>query len=162
MQVSARLAEAGHTSVIVSGEESVEQIASRARRLNISTTNLLLAGEHSLDGVLAHVEEHSPTFLVVDSVQTISSPHVDSRAGSVPQVHEIGSALTRLANTTNTVILAIAQITRDAESVDLKPSSTSSTASPTSRVNELHPAVLRMSITVRVRRRTRPSTREAD
>lgn len=113
MQVAATMAQSGRKTLIVSGEESVEQIAARGRRLGISTPNLFLAGEHDLESLLGHVDKHRPDLLVVDSVQTIASPHIDSRAGSVPQVHEMGAALTRLAKTTQVAVIAIAQITKD-------------------------------------------------
>jgi len=113
LQIANALASTGLTSLVVSGEESVAQIAARARRLGADAETLLLADETDLSALLAHVEQVKPDFLVVDSVQTIASPDLDSRAGSVTQVHEVGSALARLTKSSGMVTLLIAQVTKD-------------------------------------------------
>lgn len=113
LAIAQAMAASGLTSLIVSGEESVGQIAGRARRLGADADTLMLADETDLTAVLAHVEQVRPDFLVVDSVQTIASPALEGRAGSVPQVHEVGSALARLTKGTGIVTVLIAQVTKD-------------------------------------------------
>ncbi|GAB2470783.1 DNA repair protein RadA [Jatrophihabitans fulvus] len=98
----------------VSGEESVEQIAVRARRIGAVSPNLLLADDTDLGAVLGHIEAHPDAALVVvDSVQTVSSADVDGRAGGVTQVMEVASVLTRVAKARGLPMLLVGQVTKD-------------------------------------------------
>ena len=73
LEVGHRYAEQGRGTVLyVSGEESVEQIGVRARRIGADSESLLLADENDLATLLGHIEEHDPVLVVVDSVQTIA------------------------------------------------------------------------------------------
>lgn len=113
LAIANAMASSGRTALIVSGEESVAQIAARARRIGADADTLLLADETDLTAVLAQVHEAQPDFLVVDSVQTIASPAIDGRAGSVPQVHEVGTTLARMTKERGIITVLIAQITKD-------------------------------------------------
>lgn len=104
---------AGRTCLYVSGEESAEQIAVRARRIGADAPGLLIADETDLQVLLGHVEEHEPALLVVDSVQTVASADVDGRAGGVAQVLEVTQALTRVAKSRRMPLLAVGQSTRE-------------------------------------------------
>jgi DNA repair protein RadA/Sms len=97
----------------VSGEESVEQISVRARRIGATAPGVLLAEETDLSCLLGHVEAHDPSLLVVDSVQAIASSAVDGRAGGMAQVQEVTSVLVRVAKARRMPVLLIGQSTRE-------------------------------------------------
>jgi DNA repair protein RadA/Sms len=97
----------------VSGEESVEQIGVRARRIGADSERLLLADENDLATLLGHIEEHDPALIVVDSVQTIASSDVEGRAGGVSQIVEVTQVLSRVAKSRRTPMLIVGQSTKD-------------------------------------------------
>ncbi len=97
----------------VSGEESVEQISVRARRIGAVAPGVLLAEETDLGALLGHVEAHDPVLLVVDSVQAIASSAVDGRAGGMAQVQEVAQVLVRVAKSRRMPLLMIGQSTRE-------------------------------------------------
>ena len=101
------------TVLYVSGEESVEQIGVRARRIGADSERLLLADENDLATLLGHIEEHDPAMIVVDSVQTIASSDVEGRAGGVSQVVEVTQVLSRVAKSRRTPMLIVGQSTKD-------------------------------------------------
>jgi DNA repair protein RadA/Sms len=107
------VANQGLTSLIVSGEESTEQIGVRAKRLGVNSDNLFIADETDMSVLLGHIEEVAPDFLVVDSIQTIASPDIEGRAGAVSQVQEVSAALTRVAKSKRMAMIIVAQITKD-------------------------------------------------
>lgn len=97
----------------ISGEESAEQIALRARRTGAESRSLFIADETDLSVCLGHIEEVEPDLVIIDSVQTIASPSVDGRAGGISQVQEVSATLTRVAKATHTPIIMIAQVNKD-------------------------------------------------
>ncbi len=101
------------TVLYVSGEESVEQISVRARRIGAVAPGILLADETDLASLLGHVEAHDPILLIVDSVQAMSSAAVEGRAGGMTQVQEVTAVLTRIAKSRRMPLLLIGQSTRD-------------------------------------------------
>jgi DNA repair protein RadA/Sms len=101
------------TVLYVSGEESVEQISVRARRIGATAPGVLLAEETDLSCLLGHVEAHDPALLVVDSVQAIASSAVDGRAGGMAQVQEVAQVLVRVAKSRRMPVLIIGQSTRE-------------------------------------------------
>ncbi|MFC6237087.1 DNA repair protein RadA [Longivirga aurantiaca] len=101
------------TVLYVSGEESVEQIGVRARRIGADSERLLLADENDLATLLGHIEEHDPALIIVDSVQTIASADVEGRAGGVSQVVEVTQVLSRVAKSRRTPMLIVGQSTKD-------------------------------------------------
>lgn len=105
----------GRKALYVSGEESVSQVAIRARRIGAMNPGLLLADDTDLSVILGHVEAAGPqlALLVVDSVQTIAAAEVEGRAGGVTQVMAVTSVLTRVAKTRGLPVLLIGQVTKD-------------------------------------------------
>ena len=97
----------------VSGEESVEQISVRARRIGAVAPGILLADETDLGALLGHVEAHDPALLIVDSVQAMASASVDGRAGGMTQVQEVTQVLVRVAKARRMPLLLIGQSTRE-------------------------------------------------
>ncbi|MES9858268.1 MAG: DNA repair protein RadA [Sedimenticola sp.] len=98
----------------VSGEESVEQIAGRARRLKIANSaNISVLTETSTDKVIQYIEEHTPSFVVIDSIQTMYRESIDSAPGGVSQVRESAVALTRLAKQRGVTFVIVGHVTKD-------------------------------------------------
>ena len=103
----------GRTVLYVSGEESVEQISVRARRIGAVAPGILLADETDLGALLGHVEAHDPALLIVDSVQAMASASVEGRAGGMAQVQEVTAVLVRVAKARRMPLLLIGQSTRE-------------------------------------------------
>ena len=97
----------------VSGEESAQQIKMRADRIGINNENCHILTETNLDKILKHTQDILPDLLVIDSIQTIASPHVDSAPGSVSQVRECTSDLQQFAKTKEVPVLIIGHINKD-------------------------------------------------
>jgi DNA repair protein RadA/Sms len=113
LEVAARWARGGHTTLYVSGEESAAQVRLRAERTNAVANKLYLAAETDLGTVLGHVEQTRPSLLVVDSVQTISTVEADGAVGGVSQVREVTGALVRVAKRTGMAVVIIGHVTKD-------------------------------------------------
>lgn len=105
----------GQRVLYVSGEESVEQIAVRARRIGADCPQLLLADDTELAAVIGHVEAAGAelALVVVDSVQTIASTEVEGRAGGVTQTMEVAQVLTRIAKSRGLPMIIVGQVTKD-------------------------------------------------
>ncbi|GAA4111075.1 DNA repair protein RadA [Nocardioides fonticola] len=105
----------GRPVLYVSGEESVHQIATRARRIGATSEHLYLADGHDLGHAIGHLDALGPqvALVIVDSVQTIASAEVDGRAGGVAQVMEVASTLTRLAKARGIPFCLVGQVTKE-------------------------------------------------
>lgn len=112
LQALAHLA-ARHKALYVSGEESGEQVALRARRLQLDPSGLQLLAEINLEKILATLAEHRPRIAVIDSIQTIYSEVLQSAPGSVAQVRECAAQLTRHAKQTGTAIVLVGHVTKE-------------------------------------------------
>jgi DNA repair protein RadA/Sms len=100
----------------VSGEESERQIKMRAARLGSAEkfpADLFLVTETSLDTIFEHVAAVKPDLLIVDSIQTVYIPEMDSAAGSVSQVRESASRLRELAKSSGTSVFVIGHVTKE-------------------------------------------------
>ncbi len=98
----------------VSGEESIDQIRSRGRRLGIQGKGrVFLAAETQLERVFATVKELKPDVLVMDSLQTFSSGFVQSAPGSVSQLREVSARLMALAKTAGIAVWLVGHVTKE-------------------------------------------------
>lgn len=97
----------------VSGEESEQQIKLRAERLGGNMENCFILTETNTQKVLNHALELQPRLIVADSIQTLSSPNVDSMPGTVSQVRECAAELQRFAKETNIPVFLIGHITKE-------------------------------------------------
>lgn len=97
----------------VSGEESVGQIKLRAQRLNALQEALLVLSETNLTDVLASVEEEAPDTLIIDSIQTLYDPELDSAPGSVTQVKGCTMALMQLAKSQGITVFVIGHVNKE-------------------------------------------------
>jgi DNA repair protein RadA/Sms len=112
LQTLCRLA-TRHTALYVTGEESPEQIAMRAKRLGLPADQLQLLAETDVDVILTSAEALNPTILVVDSIQVVHSETLTSAPGSVSQVRDCAAQLTRYAKQTGTVLILVGHVTKD-------------------------------------------------
>ncbi len=97
----------------VSGEESGEQVALRARRLSLDTRALRLMAEINLERILATLQTERPLVAVIDSVQTLWSDQLSSAPGSVAQVRECSAQLTRLAKQLGITVILVGHVTKE-------------------------------------------------
>jgi len=97
----------------VTGEESAEQVALRARRLELVTGDVNLLAEIRLEAIIAALTEQKPSVAVIDSIQTLYSSELSAAPGSVSQVRECAAQLTRLAKQTGITIVLIGHVTKD-------------------------------------------------
>ncbi|NTV11084.1 MAG: DNA repair protein RadA, partial [Zoogloea sp.] len=113
LQALSRLAEAGQAVLYVSGEESAEQVALRARRLALQVAGLRLLPEISLEKITATLAETRPAVAVIDSIQTVYSEALTSAPGSVAQVRECAAQLTRFAKQSGTCVIFVGHVTKE-------------------------------------------------
>lgn len=97
----------------VTGEESAEQVALRARRLELASGDVDLLAEIRLEAITDALARHKPAVAVIDSIQTLYSSQLTSAPGSVSQVRECAAQLTRIAKQTGTAIVLIGHVTKD-------------------------------------------------
>lgn len=97
----------------VSGEESAQQIALRARRLTALHQNLLVLTETSLESIEAQIEQHKPELVIVDSIQTTYKTDLPMTPGSIAQVRECTSQLMRIAKDKDTSIILVGHVTKE-------------------------------------------------
>ena len=97
----------------LTGEESVDQVALRARRLGLETKGVRIAAETQLERVLGALEAARPNVAVVDSIQTLWSETLQSAPGSVAQVRECAAQLTRFAKRGNTALFLVGHVTKE-------------------------------------------------
>ena len=100
-------------ALYVTGEESLQQVAMRAKRLNLPTQQLDMLAETQVDAIIDILQEHKPKLVVIDSIQVMHLDGIESAAGSVSQVRECAAALTRYAKQTETVLLLVGHVTKD-------------------------------------------------
>ena len=100
-------------ALYVSGEESAEQVALRAQRLQLDVGGLQLLTEIHLEKILAALAGHPPRIAVIDSIQTLYSDALQSAPGSVAQVRECAAQLTRHAKQSGTCIVFVGHVTKE-------------------------------------------------
>lgn len=112
LQAAAKLSKRG-PFLYASGEESMRQISSRAKRLGLDADALYLLSENSLSKILGAMEQVKPWALVLDSIQTVVHPQLASSPGSVGQVRECAAELVRAAKARDTVVFLLGHVTKD-------------------------------------------------
>ncbi|PVD49586.1 DNA repair protein RadA [Terrimonas sp.] len=100
-------------TLYISGEESEQQIKMRADRLNIKNENFYLLTETSTQVIFQEIKKLKPQLVIVDSIQTLHSPFIESSAGSVSQIRESAAEFQRFAKETNTPVFLIGHITKE-------------------------------------------------
>lgn len=112
MQICNNLAKHG-TVLYVSGEESETQVKLRADRLKISSSNILFLNETNIAEIEVKIENTTPKFCIIDSIQTMYDPEIPSVAGSVSQVKEVTARLMYMAKRKLITTIVIGHVTKD-------------------------------------------------
>ena len=112
-QVADKMSGQGLRVLYVSGEESERQIKMRGERLGLEAANLFLLPETNLELILDEIERAEPAAIIVDSIQTVFSPKIESAPGSVSQVREVAGQFLMLAKNHNVPVFLIGHVTKE-------------------------------------------------
>ena len=100
-------------ALYVTGEESLQQVAMRAKRLDLPTNNLKMLSETSVENICQIAEREKPKIMVIDSIQVMHMSDIQSAPGSVSQVRETAAYLTRFAKQHHVAMLLVGHVTKD-------------------------------------------------
>jgi DNA repair protein RadA/Sms len=100
-------------TLYVTGEESAQQIALRAKRLGVNGPDLKLLAENCLEAIIEAADKEHPQVLIIDSIQTLYSNNLQSAPGSVAQVRETAAQLVRFAKHTATTVILVGHVTKE-------------------------------------------------
>ncbi|MGY0232657.1 DNA repair protein RadA [Longispora urticae] len=106
-------ANADTPALVISGEESASQVRLRAERIGALHERLFMAAEGDLTTILGHVDAVQPGLLIIDSVQTVSSPGTDGVPGGVTQVRAVAAALVATAKERGIATVLVGHVTKD-------------------------------------------------
>ncbi|HSS10289.1 MAG TPA: DNA repair protein RadA [Acidimicrobiales bacterium] len=113
LQALGSLARGGARCLLVSAEESPDQVKRRAERLDVLVPGVWVESETGLPALVAAIDQLAPDVLVVDSIQTVFDPEVEGSPGSVGQVRASAQALVELAKTRGLTILLVGHVTKE-------------------------------------------------
>lgn len=113
LQIALSVASAGSSVLLVAGEEASSQVAARAARLGPVPASLLVTEELTTDAVIAAMVAEQPQLLIVDSIQTMTDPDVDSAPGSVSQVKAVALKLVDAAKRCGVSVLLVGHVTKE-------------------------------------------------
>jgi DNA repair protein RadA/Sms len=113
LQVAALVANARGRIAYATGEETLHQVKLRAQRLGIKGDGLFLLAETNLDSILGHMEGLSPGMVVIDSIQSVYLPQLDSSSGSINQVRECANTMMRWAKTHGVPVFLVGHVTKE-------------------------------------------------
>ncbi|HET6566554.1 MAG TPA: DNA repair protein RadA [Rhodothermales bacterium] len=97
----------------VTGEESPRQVKLRAQRLGVDTDNFILFAETNVEEIIAAAQQIEPDVMIVDSIQTIFRPDVQSAPGSVSQVRESAAALLQVTKSMDVSTFLVGHVTKE-------------------------------------------------
>jgi DNA repair protein RadA/Sms len=113
LQVAGYISRGSHAVLYVSGEESAKQTRLRADRISALSEHLLILPDTSVERILEQVEQLRPRLVVIDSIQTLSSEHLQSGAGSISQVRDVTARLVEMAKTRGIATFLVGHMTKD-------------------------------------------------
>ena len=102
-----------YKTLYITGEESLQQVAMRAKRLELPQDHLRLLAETRVEAILAHADKEKPDFMVIDSIQTVYTELLNSAPGAVAQVRESAARLVRYAKQTGTAVFLVGHVTKE-------------------------------------------------
>ncbi|GAA4320129.1 DNA repair protein RadA [Flaviaesturariibacter amylovorans] len=111
LQMGLQLTES--TVLYISGEESEQQVKMRADRLGMKNEHFYLLTETSTQAIFSEIKKLKPELIIVDSIQTLQSPFIESSPGSVSQIRECAAEFQQFAKETNTPVFLIGHITKE-------------------------------------------------
>lgn len=101
------------TTLYITGEESLQQVAMRANRLGLKADSLKLLSETSVENICHTAEKEKPKIMVIDSIQVMHMADIQSAPGSVSQVREAAAFLTRFAKQNHVAMILVGHVTKD-------------------------------------------------
>lgn len=113
IQVANNISRVGLKVLYVSAEESTKQIKLRSDRLSVQAKELYLLSETNMDVVINAIDNLNPDLLIIDSIQTVYNPNLESAPGSVSQVRETTATLMRLAKTRDMATFIVGHVTKE-------------------------------------------------
>jgi len=113
LQAASSMAQNDGKVAYVSGEETAHQIKLRAKRLGVTGNGIYLLAETNVESILEQVEQLSPNLLIIDSIQTVFMPEMDTSAGSVPQVRECTLRIMQWAKQHGVPVFIVGHVTKD-------------------------------------------------
>jgi len=113
LQIIDKISQSYGVALYVSGEESAAQTRLRADRLGVKSSRLYILCETDVDAIESHIEKLSPCAVVVDSIQTMYRPDIQSTPGNVTQVRESAAALISIAKSRAIPIFIVGHMTKD-------------------------------------------------
>ncbi len=113
LQLAAHVGNSKQRVLYVSGEESAEQVAMRARRLHVEHADMELLTETSVEAIMQTLGERQPGLVIVDSIQTVFTEELQSAPGSVAQLRESAAILLRFAKESGAIMVFIGHVTKD-------------------------------------------------
>jgi DNA repair protein RadA/Sms len=115
LQTCAKAAQNNVKVMYVSGEESVAQIAMRAKRLGFEKSNILLASANSIMSVLKEIEHNLPQMLIIDSIQTMFMANIEASPGSVSQIRATAMEIIAFCKAKGIIVIMVGHITKDGQ-----------------------------------------------
>ncbi|NNE24442.1 MAG: DNA repair protein RadA [Rhizobiales bacterium] len=116
LQAMASLANTGARVIYVSGEEAIDQVRLRAERLGVAQSDVLLLAETNVSDIIATMRDGAgPAVVVIDSIQTLWSPVIESAPGTVSQLRAGSEALIRYAKQSGASVLLVGHVTKDGQ-----------------------------------------------
>lgn len=112
MQLTAALGQKV-SGLYITGEESLEQLGMRARRLGLDLDGIRCLTETSIEQILGHAEQEKPKLMVIDSIQTVYTEELSSAPGSVAQIRESAAALVRWAKQNHCCVILVGHVTKE-------------------------------------------------
>lgn len=112
LQVCRNVSEQGHMSFYITGEESTAQIKMRGDRLHVTSENIFLVAETNLNVILEHIEKLKPKLVIIDSIQTVYKPGMETSPGTVSQVRQCANELISLSKRTGTSVFLVGHVTK--------------------------------------------------
>lgn len=112
LQVCQKYSEQNSLSLYVTGEESAVQVKLRADRLSVSSGNIFLFAENNLNVILAHIKKINPKLVIIDSVQAMFKPELESPQGTVAQVRQCANELIHISKRTESSIFLVGHVTK--------------------------------------------------
>jgi DNA repair protein RadA/Sms len=104
---------AGHKVLYISGEESEQQLKMRAERLGIQNAEVIVYTETLVQNIFKQIDQIKPDLLIVDSIQTMQTEHLDSAAGSISQIRECAADFQKFSKKSRIPVIMIGHITKD-------------------------------------------------
>jgi DNA repair protein RadA/Sms len=115
LQLANNLAASGKSVAYITGEESVDQVRLRARRLNANSPNIMLASATNVSEIITSLKQQKPQIVVIDSIQTMFVDSVESAPGTVSQVRISAHELINYAKHNNCALILVGHVTKDGQ-----------------------------------------------